>query len=92
MKKIEPVAWALRENGGICFDKSIADKWDDKPDPLYTREALEAVAEAVKAQCMEEAAAWSMSFVQVDNAPHGIGDELGKYVDPAAIINQLTGE
>lgn len=51
MKKIEPMAWALRENGGICFDKSIADKWDDKPSPLYTREALEAAVNAAVANC-----------------------------------------
>lgn len=79
MKKIEPVAWALRENGGICFDKSIADKWDDRPDPLYTREALEAVAKAVQQAAF--GVAWD------DNDRHEI-----KHIDTDAIINKLTGE
>lgn len=79
MKKIEPVAWALRENGGICFDKSIADKWDDKPSPLYTREALEAVAEAVKN------AAWKVAYSE--EAAEAVSN-----IDTAAIINQLTRE
>lgn len=100
MEKIKPKAWLrfARKKPQlieVSFHKTLPpalknNGWVQKP--LYTREALEAVAEAVKAQCMEDAAAWSMSFVQVDNAPHGIDDELGKYVDTAAIINQLTGE
>lgn len=59
---------------------------------LWTDDALQAVAEAVKKQCMEDAAAWSMTFVEKDSAPHGIDIELGKYVNIAAIINQLKGK
>lgn len=76
MNKIEPVAWALRENGGICFDKAIADKWDDKPSPLWTDDALQAVAEAVHQQ-------W---LLYCDNQ-----SEM-EMPDIAAIINQLKGD
>ncbi len=77
MKKIEPVAWALQENGGICFDKAIADKWEDKPSPLWTDDALQAVAEAVQQAC-------AVACIESDGAV--------PQVDLAAIINQLKGE
>lgn len=91
MKKIEPVAYMTYKGYLLhASDPKVAEH--DSPEPLYTREALEAAVEAMKQECIERATAWQDKYVVVDNAYQRIGQDIDESVDTDAIINQLTGE
>lgn len=86
MDKIRPVAyrytasgykkWHYSESFPVCYIRKV--KRVERLQSLYTREALEAVAEAVKN------AAWKVAYSE--EAAEAVSD-----IDAAAIINQLTG-
>lgn len=78
MKKIEPAAY-MTYKGYLLHAADPKVSEHDSPEPLYTREALEAVAKAVQQAAF--GVAWD------DNDRREI-----KQIDTAAIISQLTGE
>ncbi len=76
MKKIEIIAYKLADGSFVNTDDVTTGDLVRGAESLYTREALEAVAEAVQ----------QAAFL-VGHDRHEI-----KQIDTDAIINQLTGE
>ena len=79
MKKIEIIAYKLADGSFVNTDDVTTGDLVRGAESLYTREALEAVAEAVKN------AAWKVAYSE--EAAEAVSD-----IDTDAIINQLTGE
>lgn len=104
MEKIEPAAWVLdyQTMGGDIAQKLSWNRsgfgvcnrlcGEDHETPLYTREAFEAAMEAMKRECMLMAKEWAMSHVEVDHAPHGVDDEISKYVSVHEVLENILGE
>lgn len=100
MRKIEPIAyaqdsflqWKPRQSEKV--DKVVRTKQEMYGfcTPLYTREALEAAVEAMKRECMFAAKEWATMHVEVDHAPHGVDDEISKYVSVHEVLENILGE
>lgn len=92
MKKIEPTAYQLANASFVNADDITVGDIARGVTPLYTREAFEAAMEAMKRECMLVAKEWAMSHVEVDHAPHGVDDEISKYVSVYDVLENIVGE
>lgn len=92
MKKIEPAAYQLADNSFVSKNDITTGDIVRGVTPLYTREAFEAAIEAMKRECMYAAKEWAMSHVEVDHAPHGVDDEISKYVSVYDVLENIVGE
>jgi len=50
------------------------------------------IAEFVKEECKIIAKEWAMRYVEVDHAPHGVDDEIAKYLDIQSVLNSASQE
>lgn len=94
MEKIKPFMWVIFDDDGD-YETNSVNKFScgrSGGQPLYTREALEAALEVMKRECMFAAKEWAMMHVEVDHAPHGVDDEISKYVSVYEVLENSLGE